>query len=37
MRFTWSYSLFTWYTERLDASLTHAQAVLYFASLSKDS
>ncbi|MFF3275774.1 hypothetical protein ACFYWU_33275 [Streptomyces chrestomyceticus] len=37
MRFTWSYSLFTWYTERLNASLTHAQAVLYLASLSKDS
>lgn len=37
MRFTYGYSLFTWDTERLDASLTHAQAVLYFASVSKDS
>ncbi|MEU7186930.1 hypothetical protein [Streptomyces sp. NPDC045369] len=35
MRFTSGYSLFTWDTERLDASLTHAQAVLYFASVSK--
>ncbi|MFD7666153.1 hypothetical protein [Streptomyces sp. NPDC059788] len=37
MRFTSGYSSFTWNAERLDASLTHAQAVLYFASVSKDS
>ncbi|WP_199930667.1 hypothetical protein [Streptomyces sp. CB02923] len=37
LRFTSGYSSFAWDTERLDASLSHAQAVLYFASLTKDS
>ncbi|MEF3112708.1 hypothetical protein [Streptomyces chrestomyceticus] len=37
MRFPSDYSTFAWEAERLEASLTHAQAVLYFASVAKDS